>query len=212
MHALLPLKILVHILAFLPAAWLMWQGWLLYDYQDNLLTANPIKYIHAFTGDWTIRFILLGLAITPARKIFGWNRLIQFRRMIGLYAFFYISLHLLNYVVLDYYFDWATIYKEIIKRPAISFGMVGILLLLPLAVTSTKGWIRWLGKKWLKLHKLIYLIGILAVTHNVMMVKADLLQPIIHGTILAILLGYRLYALPVWKKNRHKAHLSPPSA
>ncbi|PCI47495.1 MAG: sulfoxide reductase heme-binding subunit YedZ [Alphaproteobacteria bacterium] len=196
------LKAVVHFLALLPAAWLMWQGWLLIDFQDNQLTANPIKYIHAFTGDWTIRFILLGLAITPLRRIFGWNILIKFRRMIGLYAFSYVVLHLLNFIVLDYYFDWPTILKEIIKRPAITFGMTAIILLTPLAVTSTRGWIRRLGGKWGKLHKLIYLIGILAVIHNFMMVKADIFQPLIHGIILAGLLGYRLYDKPVWKMRR----------
>jgi sulfoxide reductase heme-binding subunit YedZ len=184
---------MVHFLAFLPAAWLIWQGWLLIYGLDNLLTANPIKYIHAYTGDWTIRFILTGLAITPLRKISGWNILIKFRRMIGLYAFFYVILHLLNFIVLDYYFDWLTILKEIIKRPAITFGMTGIILLIPLAVTSTKGWVRRLGRNWVKLHRLIYLIGILAVTHNFMMVKADIFQPVIHISILALLLGYRLY-------------------
>ena len=190
------MKTIVHFLALLPAAWLMWQGWLLYDYQDNLLTANPIKYIHRYTGDWAIRFILTGLAITPLRKIFGWNFLIKFRRMIGLYAFFYVILHLLNFVVLDYYFDWPTILKEILKRPAITFGMTGILLLTPLAVTSTKGWVRRLGKKWVQLHKLNYVIGILAVTHNFMMVKADILQPMVHISILILLLGYRLAQKP----------------
>lgn len=186
------MKAIVHFLAVLPAAWLMWQGWLLIEGQDNLLTANPIKYIHAFTGDWTIRFILMGLAITPLRKIFGWNFLIKFRRMIGLYAFFYVILHLTNFIVLDYYFDWATILKEIIKRPAITFGMTGFILLIPLAVTSTKGWVRRLGKNWVKLHRLIYVIGILAVIHNFMMVKADITQPMVHISILVLLLGYRL--------------------
>ncbi|MCK5425123.1 MAG: sulfoxide reductase heme-binding subunit YedZ [Emcibacter sp.] len=187
------IKAVVHFLALLPAAWLIWQGWLLYDGQNNLLTANPIKYIHHYTGDWAIRFILMSLAIMPLRKIFGWNIVIKFRRMMGLYAFFYVILHLLNFVVLDYYFDWPIILKEIIKRPAITFGMTGIILLIPLAVTSTKGWVRRLGKKWVKLHKLIYVIGILAVTHNFMMVKADIFQPMIHISILTLLLGYRLY-------------------
>ena len=187
------IKAAVHLLALGPFLWLLWQGWLLYGYQDNDLTANPIKYIHHFTGNWALRFILLGLAITPLRKIFGWNRLISFRRMIGLYAFFYVMLHLLNFVVLDYYFDWATILKEIIKRPAITFGMTAILLLTPLAITSTKGWVRRLGKRWLKLHRLIYIIGPLVIIHNIMMVKADLFEPLTHAAILAALLGYRLY-------------------
>lgn len=185
-------KIIVHILALIPVIWLAGQGWLLYDYQDHVLGANPIQYIHHYTGNWTVRFLLLGLAITPLRQIFGWNKLIQFRRMIGLYVFFYVMLHLLNFIVLDYYFEWALILKEIIKRPAITFGMAAIILLTPLAITSTKGWIRKLGKKWITLHQSIYLIGIMAVVHNIMMVKADLLQPLIHLSLLVILLGYRL--------------------
>ncbi|WP_339862871.1 protein-methionine-sulfoxide reductase heme-binding subunit MsrQ [Paremcibacter congregatus] len=185
-------KAIVHLLALLPALWLFWQGWLLYDYQDHDLTANPIQYINQYTGDWAIRLILLGLAITPLRQVFGWNRLIQFRRMIGLYAFFYVMLHLVNFMVLDHFFDWATIIKDVIKRPAITFGMIAATLLIPLAVTSTKGWVRRLGKKWIKLHQLIYIIGALAVVHNIMMVKADLREPLIHLGILIILLGYRL--------------------
>jgi len=185
------MRICLHILALLPAVWLMFQGWLLYDFQDNMLTANPIKYIHHYTGEWAIRFILLCLAITPIRQIMKWNGVMKYRRMIGLYGFFYVGLHLLNFVVLDYYFDWATILKEIIKRPAITFGMIGVVLLLPLAITSTRGWIRRLGKNWGTLHRMIYLIGILAVIHNIMMVKADLLVPFVHMLILILLLGYR---------------------
>lgn len=206
------LKIAAHILALLPAIWLFWQGWLLYDFQDNALTANPIKYIHHYTGDWAIRFLLLGLAISPLRKITGWNRVIAFRRMVGLYAFFYVMLHLLNFIVLDYYFDWAIIIKEIIKRPAITFGMTAIILLLPLAVTSTRGWIRRLGKKWVKLHKLIYPITILVVVHNFMMVKADILQPAIHMAILAVLLGYRLYYWFLLRRKVNPANPKPRSS
>lgn len=186
------MRIFLHILAFSPALWLMWQGWLLYDFQDNMLTANPIKYIHHYTGEWAIRFLLLGLAISPLRQIIKWPEIIKYRRMIGLYGFFYVVLHLMNFVVLDYYFDWATILKEIIKRPAITFGMAAAVLLLPLAITSTKGWIRRLGKKWRRLHRVIYVIAPLAVIHNFMMVKADLFVPFIHLTILILLLGYRL--------------------
>jgi len=187
------MRFFLHLLALLPAVWLIWQGWLLYDFQDNMLTANPIKYIHHYTGDWAIRFILLCLAISPLRQIMKWPKIIKYRRMIGLYGFFYVVLHLLNFVVLDYYFDWGTILKEIIKRPAITLGMIAVLLLVPLAITSTKGWIRRLGKNWGKLHKMIYVIGILAVIHNFMMVKADILVPMIHMTILILLLGYRFY-------------------
>jgi len=190
------MRLFWHVLAFLPAAWLFWQGWLLYDLQDNFLTANPIKYIHHYTGNWAVRFLLLSLAITPLRQIFKGNFLIKYRRMIGLYGFFYVMLHVANFVVLDYYFDWTTIVKEIIKRPAITFGMAAALLLVPLAITSTKGWIRRLGKNWGKLHRLIYLIAPLMIIHNFMMVKADLFMPSVHLTILSLLLGYRLAQRP----------------
>ncbi|VAV92296.1 Protein-methionine-sulfoxide reductase heme-binding subunit MsrQ [hydrothermal vent metagenome] len=186
-------KATVHMVAVLPALWLFWQGWLLYDFQDHDLTANPVQYIHHFTGNWAIRFILLGLAITPLRRIFRQNKLIKFRRMIGLYAAFYVALHLMNFMVLDYFFDWPVILKEIIKRPAITLGMTGAILLLPLVVTSTRGWIRRLGRNWSRLHRLIYLIAVLAVIHNIMMVKADLVEPLTHAVILTALLGARLY-------------------
>jgi len=186
-------KILAHFLALLPAGWLCWQGWLLYDFQDHALTANPIQYINQYTGDWAIRFILIALALTPLRKVTGWNGLMKFRRMIGLYAFFYAALHLLNFVGFDHFFDWPMILGEIVKRPAIAFGMAALILLLPLAVTSSRGWVRRLGRKWVRLHRLIYLIGALAVVHNIMMVKADLREPLLHLAILTILLGYRLY-------------------
>lgn len=187
------LKSLVHLLALLPLGWLLWQGWLMIELQDHGLTANPIKYIHHYTGNWAIRLILTGLAILPLRRITGWSRLVKFRRMIGLYAAFYVLLHLVNFIVLDHFFDWAAIVKEILKRPAITFGMTAALLLLPLAVTSTRGWVRRLGRGWVRLHRLIYLIGALAVVHNFMMVKADLQEPMIHALILALVLGYRLY-------------------
>ncbi len=186
-------KAIVHMAAVLPALWLFWQGWLLYDFQDHDLTANPIQYIHHFTGNWAIRFILLGLAITPLRRIFRQNKLIQFRRMIGLYAAFYVALHLMNFMVLDYFFDWPAILKEILKRPAITLGMAGAILLLPLVVTSTRGWVRRLGRNWSRLHRLVYLIAVLAVIHNIMMVKADLVEPLTHAVILTALLGARLY-------------------
>lgn len=139
-------KILVHLLALLPAAWLCWQGWLFYDFQDHALTANPIQYVNQYTGDWAIRFILIALALTPLRKVAGWNGLMKFRRMIGLYAFLYAVLHLVNFVGLDHFFDWPMILGEIIKRPAIAFGMAAFVLLLPLAVTSSRGWCGgWVG-------------------------------------------------------------------
>jgi len=186
-------KTFVHALALLPALWLGWQGWLMLDFQNHALTANPIQYINQYTGDWTIRLILLGLALSPLRKITGLNDLIRFRRMIGLYAFFYAVLHLANFMVLDHYFDWNTIVGDILKRKAITFGMIAFTLLIPLALTSTKVMMRRMGKGWLKLHRLVYVLAIFAVIHHFLMVKADLLQPSIHAAILIFLLGYRIY-------------------
>lgn len=186
-------KTAVHFLALLPALWLLWQGWLMQNFQNHGLTANPIQYINQYTGDWTIRLILLGLAITPLRKITGWKDLARFRRMIGLYAAFYALLHLANFMILDHYFDWNMIFTDILKRKAITFGMIAFMLLIPLAMTSNKAMMKRLGKSWLKLHKLVYATGILAVIHNIMMVKADLFEPTIHAAILIYLLGYRLY-------------------
>ncbi len=197
-------KVIIHFLAMLPALWLLWQGWLFYDFQDNALTANPIKYIHHFTGNSAIRFVLIGLAITPGRKIFGWNKLIKFRRMMGLYAFFYAMLHFINFIVLDYFFDWATITQEIIKRPAITTGMIAAVILLLLAITSTRGWVRRMGKGWIRLHRLAYVIGLFVVTHNLVMVKADLLVPMIHTIIFALLIGYRLAAWASFFYNRKR--------
>ncbi len=201
-------KTIIHILSLLPFIWLMWQGWLLYDFQDHGLTANPIQYINQYTGDWAVRYILIGLAITPLRKMLGLNSLVQFRRMIGLYATFYVTLHFFNFIILDHFFDWALIWTDIIKRPAITFGMTAIILMVPLAVTSTKGWIKRLGKKWVKLHKIVYPMGVLAVIHNYMMVKADVVEPLIHIGILAILLGIRLYWANTTKKGSRNTAFS----
>jgi len=183
---------LIHILAMLPALWLFHQIWLWYSFAPHDLTANPIEYITDFTGDWTIRFLLMSLTVTPLAKITKW-RILKYRRAIGLYAFFYALLHFLNYMVLDYFFDWQLILEDIFKRPAITFGMLGFTLLIPLAVTSFKRMIKKLGKNWQKLHRLIYVLTIFAVIHNYMMVKADVLIPIIHAIILVSLLGYRVY-------------------
>ncbi|MDG1708011.1 MAG: sulfoxide reductase heme-binding subunit YedZ [Emcibacteraceae bacterium] len=191
---------LIHVLAILPSLWLFHQIWLWYSFAPHDLTANPIEYITDFTGDWTIRFLLLTLTVTPLAKITKW-RILKYRRAIGLYAFYYGLLHFLNYMVLDYFFDWQLILEDIFKRPAITFGMLGFTLLIPLAITSFKRLIKKLGKNWQKLHRLIYVITIFAVVHNYMMVKADVLIPTIHAIILLSLLGYRVF---IYKKKQLK--------
>ena len=183
---------LLHLICAAPAMWLVYQNWLWLNFMPHELTANPIEYNTDFTGDWTIRFLLITLTVTPLAKLTKW-RILTYRRAVGLYAFLYGLLHFVNYMVLDYFFDWALILEDIFKRPAITFGMLAFTLLIPLAVTSFKFMMRKLGKNWQKLHRAIYVITIFAVIHNYMMVKADVLIPVIHAMILTSLLGYRVY-------------------
>ena len=185
-------RLLLHSICVIPALWLFWQIWLWYNFAPHELTANPIEYITDFTGDWTIRFLLLTLAITPLARLTKIKSL-KYRRAIGLYAFFYGLLHFLNYMVLDYFFDWPLILEDIFKRPAITFGMLAFTMLVPLAVTSIKFIIKRMAANWQKLHRLIYLITVFAVVHNYMMVKADVLIPVIHAMILFGLLGVRVF-------------------
>lgn len=179
------LKVVVFMVCLIPLGLL---GWDLF--QDNL-GANPIEEVIHQTGDWTLRLLLITLSLTPLRQLTGSGAWIQFRRMIGLYAFFYACLHLLSYVVLDQFFDWPAIIKDIIKHPYITLGFAAWLLLIPLAMTSTKGMMRRLGRRWKSLHRLVYLIGILGVIHFAWLVKADYREPIIYGLILCLLLGMR---------------------
>ena len=153
---------------------------------------NPIEFITRSTGTWALVGLLVTLSITPLRQITGWNRLIQFRRMLGLFAFFYALLHFTTYIWLDQFFDFSAILKDIIKRPFITLGFATFVLLIPLAVTSTNGWMRRLKRNWGRLHRLIYLIAPLAVIHYFWLVKKDLTQPLIYGAILLVLLGWRL--------------------
>jgi sulfoxide reductase heme-binding subunit YedZ len=156
------------------------------------LGANPIEAITHETGDWTIRMLLATLAITPLRRITGINELISFRRMIGLFAFFYGTLHFLTYIWLDKFFDWHEIVKDVYKRPFITAGFTGFVLMIPLAITSTKGWIRRLGKKWTMLHRLIYISATAGVVHYIWLVKKDIRKPMIYAVILAVLLLWRI--------------------
>jgi methionine sulfoxide reductase heme-binding subunit len=159
------------------------------------LGANPIEVITRSTGKWTLVFLLLTLAITPLRKILGQRWLIRFRRMLGLFAFFYVSLHFTTYIWLDKFFDVHEMLVDIQKRKFITVGFTAFVLLIPLAVTSTSGWIRRLGgQRWRRLHQLIYVSAVLGVVHFLWLVKADLRRPIYYGTVLALLLLYRVAA------------------
>ena len=160
---------------------------------NNSLGTNPVETMTHETGEWTLRFLLLTLMITPLRRLSGKSWLIKLRRMLGLYAFFYACLHFITYIWFDHYFDWVEIIKDIPKRPFITVGFSAFVLLIPLAVTSTNKMMRRLKKNWVKLHRLVYVIAVLGVLHFLWLVKADTLEPLIYATILLILLGYRAY-------------------
>jgi sulfoxide reductase heme-binding subunit YedZ len=169
-------------LALLPAVWLAIGAW------RDALGANPIEEITHTTGLWGLRLLLASLAITPLRRLTGWNRLIAYRRTLGLLAFTYAVLHVATYVVLDHWFDWARILADIRKRPYVTAGAVAFACLVPLAITSTRGWIRRLGKRWTALHRLAYVAAAAAVVHYWWLVKADVRAPFWYGAVLAILL------------------------
>ncbi len=159
----------------------------------NDLGANPIEYITHATGDWTLRLLLVTLAVTPLRKILNQPELIRFRRLLGLFAFFYASLHLMIWVSLDKFFDPGEMWADIVKRRFITAGMFAFALLVPLALTSTKGWIRRLGgRKWHRLHQLVYLSAIAGVVHYYWLVKSDIRLPALYGAVLLVLLAWRI--------------------
>ncbi len=181
------IKVPVFALCLVPLARLVWRG------LHQELGANPIEFITHQTGDWTLIFLVLTLAITPARKLLGLPELIRFRRMLGLFAFTYGCLHFSTWIGLDKFFDFAEMIKDIRKRPFITAGFTGLSLMIPLAVTSTAGWIRRLGgKRWQMLHRLIYVSAIAGVVHYYWLVKSDVRKPIEFGTITALLLACRI--------------------
>ena len=184
-------------------------GWKAYS---GGLGANPIEVITHATGDWTLRFLLITLAITPIRKLTGRLWLIRYRRMFGLFAFFYGTLHFLTYIWLDKFFDLHEMLHDIAKRKFITVGFTGFVLLIPLALTSTTGWIRRLGgKRWQALHHLIYFSAIAGVIHYWWLVKADIREPLKYAAILAVLLGYRIavWAGPKMSANNAKSLREP---
>jgi sulfoxide reductase heme-binding subunit YedZ len=166
---------------------------LVYGFFTDDLTANPIDYITDTTGTSALTLLILSLTVTPLRRITGWNELIKLRRMLGLYAFFYACLHLLTWSVLDWFFDFASMGEDILERPFITIGMTTFLLLLPLAVTSTARMIRRLGKRWQRLHRLVYVAAVTAIIHFWWIVKADIREPRLWAFALSVLLGFRLW-------------------
>jgi methionine sulfoxide reductase heme-binding subunit len=168
-------------------------GLLAYGALSNTLGANPIEAITHGTGDWTLRFLLLTLAVSPLRALTGWNVLVRFRRMLGLFAFFYGCLHLLTYLWLDKFFSWSDIVHDIPRRPFITMGALAFVLLVPLAATSTAGMIRRLGgRNWQRLHRLVYVAATAAVVHYWWLVKADISRPRLYAILLGALLAARV--------------------
>jgi methionine sulfoxide reductase heme-binding subunit len=188
-------KTVLHIVALLPAAWLGWQVWTVARTGSDVLGADPVAEIEHRLGLWALRLLMATLAITPLRQLTGHAVLVRFRRMLGLYAFFYACVHFSAYLVLDLRGYWTQIFEEIAKRPYITVGFAAWLLLLPLAITSTTGWIRRLGRNWARLHKLVHAAGVLAVLHFWWLVKSDIREPALYAAILAMLLAWR-----VWKR------------
>lgn len=178
-------------------------GWLVADGLGGRLGANPIEEITHRTGDWTIRLLLATLAVTPLRRITGWNRLIRFRRTIGLLAFSYACVHFLTYVGLDQGFALAYVGEDIAKRPYITVGFAAFVMLIPLAVTSTQGWVRRLGgRRWNALHRLIYVAAACGVLHYLWLVKGDQWTPVYYATVLVLLLALRVWHGRVGRRAR----------
>jgi sulfoxide reductase heme-binding subunit YedZ len=191
------LKVVVFLLCLLPLGKL---GLETFGLAGLSLGANPIEELLHRLGKWGLNFLLITLAVTPLRKWTGLNWLIRFRRMLGLFAFFYLLMHFLTYAGLDQRFDIPVIVEDIVERPYITIGVSALLLLLPLAITSTNGMMRRLGRRWQKLHRLVYVIAGLGVWHFYWQVKKDILEPSIYIFILVVLLGYRI--LTRWRAKR----------
>ena len=179
-------KALAFALCLIPLGRLLWRVYV------NDVTANPVEFITHFTGDWTLRFLLITLAVTPLRGLLRQPQLIRFRRLVGLFAFFYGLLHLTTWIWLSSGFDVVAMWQDVVKRRFITSGMTALLLMAPLAVTSTAGWVRRLGYAlWQQLHRLIYLSALVGVIHFYWGVKSDIRMPVFYGAILAVLLLYR---------------------
>lgn len=200
------LKPIVFLACLAPTAWISWAFWLTIQGRDGGLSANPIKDVTEFTGIWTLRFLMITLAITPLRRLTGFTSLIRFRRMLGLFTFFQCFLHWMTYIGFDQEFIWSEIAKDIVKRPFILSGMTGFTLMIPLAITSTRKWITRLGgSRWQMVHRLIYFSGAAGVIHYYFFEKSNIRNPLAYGLLLAILLGLRLWYVKRQRLNRRTA-------
>jgi len=200
-------KVLVFALSSWPVLYLAWR-----TYRGEL-TANPVEFYQHQTGDWTLRFLVFTLSITPFRKIFQWPELIRFRRMLGLFAFTYACLHFLTYLGPDQSFRLSGMLRDVAKRPFITVGFAAFVLLIPLALTSTAGWIRRLGgKRWQVLHRAIYLAAALGVIHYYWLVKSDIRKPVFYGVLVGLLLAWRVWSWTATKKAPSTAPATEPTA
>jgi len=195
MRSITFLKTVLFTACLIPLVMLSWSAY------NNHLGANPIETITRTTGLWTLRLLLITLLVTPLRRLTGWNIVQRVRRMLGLFAFFYATLHFTTYVWLDQFFVWDDIVHDVIKRPFITIGFAGFILLLPLAATSTNAMMKRLGRRWQKLHRLAYVIPALGVLHYLWLVKADINPPLLYGAMLSVLLGVRLW----WARRKRAA-------
>jgi sulfoxide reductase heme-binding subunit YedZ len=182
-------KVVVFTACLVPLAMLLWRGF------HGDLGADPVAFVEHATGDWVLRFLVITLGITPLRKILRLPQLIRFRRMLGLFAFFYVCLHLSTWVGVDHRFNWSELAPDVAKRPYVTMGLTGFVLLVPLAITSTAGWIRRLGgKRWRLLHRAIYASAIAGVIHYYWLVKSDVRKPLEYAFLVAVLLAWRIWS------------------
>ena len=198
-------KVAVFLFCLIPFGDLVWR------IIKSELGANPVEFLQHATGDWTLRFLVFTLCITPFRKLLNLPDLIRFRRMLGLFAFFYVSLHFLTYLGPDQAFDLAAMWKDVAKRPFITVGFAAFVSLIPLAVTSTAGWIRRIGgKRWQMLHRLIYFAAVCGVIHYYWLVKSDVRKPLLYGALVAILLAWRLGSWFSKRRNQAPMRVAAP--
>ena len=199
-------KVLVFSLCFAPTLVLIW------DSLTGGLSVNPIEDITHRTDDWALRFVLLTLALTPFRWLSGWNEVIRYRRMLGLFTFWYASLHFSTYIVFDHFFDVRSIADDVIERKYVTAGFFGFVLMLPLAVTSTQGWIRRLGKRWSVLHRLIYVAAVAGVVHFLWLVKLETSEPLIYAAVLSGLFLVRVVRRKLTRAGGHQVSSGGASA
>lgn len=203
------LKPIVFLVCLIPAAQIAWNLYRVITGTGGLtdLGANPINKVEILTGLWTLRFLAITLAVTPTRELFGIGALAKYRRMFGLFTFFYACVHVSMWVGVDWFFDWSAMWDEILKHKYILVGMATFLTLIPLAITSTNGWVRRLGgKRWAKLHRLVYVAAIGGTVHYLWAVKKDTLFPLAYFATFALLLGYRAFYVLRDRRARTRAN------